>query len=217
MYAVAKLWRLDDDMGFLSSIARQGSGSACRSLFGGWVRWTVGSLADGSDSRASQVADHLHWPEMRVLVLVVSDKRKDVPSTDGMQRTVATSPMIPERVRVVPERMAAMEHAILERDYEAFAHLTMLDSDHFHELCHTTEPPIHYMNDVSRAVVALVRAYNAAPGGMKVRGAPSLTRPRGAPGLVPDTVGRSRTRSTLDRTPCCTCASNTCSRPWRCC
>ena len=103
MYAVAKLWQLDDNMQFLSTIARQGSGSACRSLFGGWVRWTVGELEDGSDSAASQVADHLHWPQMRVLVLVVSDKRKDVPSTDGMQRTVATCPMIPVSTRSTVE------------------------------------------------------------------------------------------------------------------
>jgi diphosphomevalonate decarboxylase len=95
VYAVAKLWNLDDDMEFLSSIARQGSGSACRSLFGGWVRWTMGQRDDGSDSTASQVADHLHWPDMRVLVLVVSDRRKEMPSTDGMQRTVASCPMIP--------------------------------------------------------------------------------------------------------------------------
>jgi diphosphomevalonate decarboxylase len=61
-----------------------------------------------------------------------------------------------------------MEEAILARDYESFAALTMLDSDHFHELCHTTDPPIHYMNEVSNAVVALVHAFNTTAGGRKV-------------------------------------------------
>ena len=51
--------------GQLSTIARQGSGSASRSLYGGFVKWQKGVKADGSDSIAIQVADENHWPEMR--------------------------------------------------------------------------------------------------------------------------------------------------------
>jgi diphosphomevalonate decarboxylase len=41
--------------GELSTIARMGSGSACRSLYGGFVRWEAGSRPDGTDSIAVQV------------------------------------------------------------------------------------------------------------------------------------------------------------------
>jgi diphosphomevalonate decarboxylase len=57
--------------GELSMVARQGSGSACRSLYGGFVAWNMGEKDDGSDSYAVQVAPESHWPEMRVIILVV--------------------------------------------------------------------------------------------------------------------------------------------------
>lgn len=59
---------LDED---LPSIARQGSGSACRSLYGGFVQWKAGTDDLGSDSTAIQIAPDTHWPDMRILILVV--------------------------------------------------------------------------------------------------------------------------------------------------
>ncbi|KAI8586251.1 mevalonate pyrophosphate decarboxylase [Geranomyces variabilis] len=146
----------------LSCLARLGSGSACRSLFGGFVAWNMGSAADGSDSVAEQVADESHWADMEALILVASDARKDTPSTAGMQLTVETSVLLQSRIRdVVPKRMEEMRAAIAAKDYDAFAELTMKDSNQFHAVCLDTFPPISYMNDVSRAVVHLITSYNA--------------------------------------------------------
>ena len=162
-YALAQVLNVETE---LSAIARRGSGSASRSMYGGWVKWVEGERADGTDSIAVQVAPHTHWPSMRVLVLVANDQKKHVSSSKGMQLTAATSPLIPDRLAMLPGRMAAMEKAILERDYATFADLTMKDSDNFHATCATTEPPIHYMTDVSRDVVKVVNAYNTAVGSL---------------------------------------------------
>ncbi|KAF7586770.1 diphosphomevalonate decarboxylase [Aspergillus hancockii] len=163
--AVADLYQLPQSPRDLSRIARQGSGSACRSLMGGYVAWRSGTLADGSDSLAEEVAPASHWPEMRALVLVVSAEKKDVPSTEGMQTTVATSNLFATRAAtVVPERMAAIETAIQNRDFPAFAEITMRDSNSFHATCLDSWPPIFYMNDVSRAAVRLVHDINNAVG-----------------------------------------------------
>ncbi|KAK0712383.1 GHMP kinase [Lasiosphaeria miniovina] len=163
--AIADLYELPASPSELSLIARQGSGSACRSLFGGYVAWRMGDAADGSDSLADQVAEASHWPEMRAVVLVVSAAKKGVSSTSGMQQTVATSGLFQERItNVVPRNMEAMEKSIKERDFSAFAQVTMRDSNSFHATCADTYPPIFYMNDVSRAAIRAVEAINTAAG-----------------------------------------------------
>jgi diphosphomevalonate decarboxylase len=120
---------------------------------------------DWSDSLAEQVADEHHWPELRALILVVSDEKKDTSSTAGMSTSVATSTLLPHRISdVVPQRMIDIEKAFLQKDFEAFGPLTMKDSNQFHAVCMDTYPPIFYMNDISRMVVRIVHAYNAWAG-----------------------------------------------------
>jgi len=163
--AIADLYKLPDGASELSLVARQGSGSACRSLFGGYVAWRMGEAADGSDSRAQQIATAAAWPEMRALILVASAAKKGVASTAGMQQTVATSGLFTKRVSdVAPLNMVAMEEAILGKDFERFAEVTMKDSNSFHATCADTYPPIFYMNDVSRAAIRAVESINTAAG-----------------------------------------------------
>src|SRR5690625_4510316 len=50
----------------LSILARRGSGSAARSIFGGFVRMNPGIQEDGSDAFAEQRYDENHW-DLRVL------------------------------------------------------------------------------------------------------------------------------------------------------
>jgi diphosphomevalonate decarboxylase len=163
--AIADLYELPSTPTELSKIARQGSGSACRSLFGGYVAWQKGEAEDGSDSMAAQVAPASHWPEIRALILVVSAEKKGISSTAGMQATVNTSQLFKTRAEVVvPRHMELMEKAIKEKDFESFAKVTMMDSNSFHATCLDTFPPIFYLNDTSRAVIRAVGAINEHAG-----------------------------------------------------
>lgn len=165
--SVAKLMNAKEEYeGQLSTIARQGSGSACRSLYGGFVAWRMGgSKPDWSDSLAQQVADENHWPELRALILVVSDAKKDTSSTAGMSTSVATSELLKHRAAsVVDKRMEAIEKAYLEKDFATFGQITMADSNQFHATCLDTYPPIFYMNDISRSAIRLVHVYNTWAG-----------------------------------------------------
>ena len=106
VYALCQLYGVQGD---ISCLARQGSGSACRSVYGGFVRWHMGNLNDGSDSIASVVKDADHWPDMRCLILVAADSKKKVPSSVGMKLSVETSPFLKYRAKeIVPDRAEEM-------------------------------------------------------------------------------------------------------------
>eukprot|EP01065_Artemidia_motanka_P035968 TRINITY_DN43873_c0_g1_i1.p1 TRINITY_DN43873_c0_g1~~TRINITY_DN43873_c0_g1_i1.p1 ORF type:complete len:409 (+),score=150.52 TRINITY_DN43873_c0_g1_i1:58-1227(+) len=163
-FALTQLLRVPGDV---STLARIGSGSACRSVYGGLVKWLRGS-GDGPDCVAQQFVDHKYWPELQVLCLVVKAEEKDTPSTVGMKRSVETSPAMAARVSTrVPDRMARVSDAIKARDFPTFAQITMDDFEDFREVCATTQPPINYWTDRSREIIALVNAFNGHHGGLR--------------------------------------------------
>ncbi|XP_047139752.1 diphosphomevalonate decarboxylase isoform X1 [Hydra vulgaris] len=144
-----------------SIIARLGSGSACRSMYGGFVKWQKGELSDGTDSIAVQVASENHWHGLRVLILVVSSQEKSISSTEGMRRSVKSSPFLQYRVeQCVDERLKLMEEAIQSQNFELFAEITMKESNQLHAVCQDTYPPIIYMNSISHEIVQLITAFN---------------------------------------------------------
>ncbi|AQK75763.1 diphosphomevalonate decarboxylase MVD2, peroxisomal isoform X1 [Zea mays] len=165
VFTLGKLMNAKEDYGELSSIARQGSGSACRSIYGGFVKWCMGEKDDGSDSIAVQLADETHWNDLVIIIAVVSSKQKETSSTSGMRDSVETSPLLQYRAQtVVPGRVLKMEEAIKNRDFESFAKLTCADSNQFHAVCLDTSPPIFYMNDTSHRIISLVEKWNHSEG-----------------------------------------------------
>lgn len=161
----AALVRAFESTADVSVLARIGSGSACRSAYGGFVKWMMGSDPTGADCRAVQFVDQTYWPGMTVLCAVLKGEKKDVSSTSGMQLSLTTSPMMPERIAsVVPRRMDEVSAAVTARDFERFAEITMLDSDDLQAVCATTEPKIQYATEDSYAIIRLVHALNAAKG-----------------------------------------------------
>ena len=162
VYALCELFEVTSDR---SVLARMGSGSACRSVFGGFVEWRMGRNPDGSDSAAKQLFPASHWPQLHVLILVANDARKKVPSSKGMKLSVETSQLLKHRAEVlVPETMKEMKEAIEAKNLAKFAELTMKDSNQLHAVCLDTFPPCVYMNGTSHSVAELVHEVNEAAG-----------------------------------------------------
>lgn len=133
------------------------------------VHWSKGVLENGMDSIAKQIVPASHWPEMRVIILVVNNEKKKYSSTSGMKTSVETSQLLKHRAEVVvPQRICTMIEAIKSRDFETFADITMRDSNQMHAVTLDTYPPCVYMNDVSHAIADLVHTYNQIKSSNKV-------------------------------------------------
>jgi diphosphomevalonate decarboxylase len=149
----------------LSRLARLGSGSASRSIFGGFVLWRAGSRSDGRDSYARSLYGERHWPELAdVVALVENAPVKGVRSAEAMQATVRTSPDYPGRLDQLPSRIGRIVRAIGARDAKRLFPLVMEECDSFRNVCETTRPPLDYLTPASRAVLAEVRELNRRAG-----------------------------------------------------
>jgi len=149
----------------LSQLARFGSGSAARSVFGGFVEWRAGRRADGADCYARPLFGPRHWPELVDLVVLVRGAPvKEVRSMEAMQWTVATSPEYSRRLAEVPPRLAGIRAAIARRDPDRLFPLIMEECDSFRSVCETTRPSLDYLTVTSRAVLTEVRAFNRERG-----------------------------------------------------
>lgn len=129
----------------------------------------MGSDPKGTDSIARPIVPATHWPEMRILILVVNDSKKKVSSAVGMKRTLMTSEFMKYRVeKLLSPRVHEMEQAIKNKNFESFAELTMKDSNQLHAACLDAYPPCVYMNDTSHLIVELIHLYNSASNRTKV-------------------------------------------------
>ncbi len=127
----------------LSVIARQGSGSACRSIYGGYVEWDMGTRADGRDSVAKQLLDEKEW-KLTILSTIVAPERKKVSSRDGMKRTVETSPYYQGWLNTVSYDLMEAKSAIKERDFQRLGEVMESNSLKMHATMLGARPPILY-------------------------------------------------------------------------
>ncbi|MGC4117709.1 MAG: diphosphomevalonate decarboxylase [Myxococcales bacterium] len=146
----------------LSILARRNSGSACRSVEGGFCEWKRGEASDGSDSFAVQVAPESHWPELRMVVVVTSSKAKEVSSRDGMKHTVQTSPFYPAWVGMVDGDLAEARAALLSCDLERLGAVAERNAWRMHATGMGAVPPVVYMRSATLAVVEELPALRAS-------------------------------------------------------
>lgn len=145
----------------LGILARQGSGSAPRSLFGGFVEMHRGSRADGDDAYAEPLLAPDVWP-LTVLVAVTSEHEKATGSTSGMSSSAATSPYHQAWIDQQPSDLAAMREAIASRDFARVGELTEASCFKMHADMLATRPALLYWKPATIAAIDAVRDLRAS-------------------------------------------------------
>lgn len=136
-----------------SILARRGSGSAARSVQGGFVRWNRGTRRDGGDSYGEQLFGARHWPSLRLLVGMVSREEKEVKSRDGMRSTVETSPYYPAWAKDAEAEVRTIIPFIARRDLEAVGEIAEKNAWRMHATAFAADPPLCYLKPETLAVI----------------------------------------------------------------
>ena len=140
----------------LSALARVGSASAARALWGGFSTLEAGSECAGGAFPED------HWPELRLLVAVTSRRRKPMPSRDAMLHVAATSPYYPAWVATAEATFQAALEAVRARDLQRLgphmraSYLRMFGS------MFAADPPINYLLPQSLRVLEVLEELRAA-------------------------------------------------------
>jgi len=161
--AAAASWAagLDFSPKELSILARQSSGSACRSVEGGFCEWRRGEDPEGLDSHAVQVAPQTHWPELRMIVVVCADEAKEISSREAMKRCVETSPYFEGWVRCATEDLEVARKALLAKDLPKLGSVAERNAWRMHACAMAADPPIIFWRSMTLAVIEMVEAMRA--------------------------------------------------------
>jgi diphosphomevalonate decarboxylase len=149
---------LDLSQADLSRLARTGSGSACRSIPGGFVEWRAGD--DDETSYAYSIAPPEYW-DLTDCVAIVSLAHKPIGSTEG-HALASSSPLQAARVNDAPRRLDLCRRAIRDRDFEAFSEVVELDSNLMHAVMMTSNPPLLYWEPATLAIIHAMQAWRSS-------------------------------------------------------
>lgn len=154
---------LDLSLSDLSVLARMGSGSACRSIFGGFVQWRAGEAPDGHDSHAVPILPPEAW-DVRMLVAVLADRPKSRGSRDAMNHTVATSPYFAAWAQSVPGDLERALRAIERRDLADLGEVAESNALRMHATMLGARPPVLYW--LPETIAAMHRVWELRDGGL---------------------------------------------------
>ena len=151
---------LDPDPRALSILARQGSGSAARSIYGGIVAMHRGERSDGLDAFAECVLAADEWP-LEVVVAITEHRAKTINSSIGMGATAERSDFYQAWLDHAERDLGALRDAVAARDFATLGELAEHSCLKMHGLMLSARPGLIYWNAATVAAMHAVRALRA--------------------------------------------------------
>lgn len=143
-----------DDLS-LSRFARRGSGSACRSIFGGFVEWEKGH--DDLSSYAKPVPSDSFEDNLAMVFVLINDQKKEVSSRNGMRRTVETSSFYQGWLDSVEGDLYQLKQAIKTKDFQLLGETMERNGLKMHGTTLAAQPPFTYWSPDSLKAMDAVR------------------------------------------------------------
>lgn len=151
--ALNSLFELNFDKENLTKLARLGSGSASRSIYGGFVEWNKGS--DHETSYAVKIDDGDF--DIAMIILVLNEEKKEISSRVAMKQTVETSPLYPSFVESSKDDIKNIKKAIKERDFDTIGKIAEHNAMKMHATMLGSNPPILYLKEKSIKAINKVK------------------------------------------------------------
>lgn len=140
------------DLDALANLAGRSSGSAARSLFGGFVELENRD----TDIAVSTLCDADKWP-LTVVVAITETRPKAVGSTEAMEISRKTSPFYSNWVGRQNEDLKTARDAILRRDFEQLAAIAEHNCLKMHSIMWASRPPVVYWNSSTMRCLQTIR------------------------------------------------------------
>jgi|SRR3989344_1359148 len=137
----------------LSILSRQGSGSSCRSIPGGFVEWLKGDKSEESYAYSLYRADY--W-DIIDIVVVLTEKEKEVATSEG-QTFVQTSPFYERRLSLLDNKIALLKKAMRKKDFTGFGEIVEAEALELHAIMLTSHPSLLYWYPTTVSVMQEVK------------------------------------------------------------
>lgn len=147
-----------------SFIARLGSGSACRSVYGGLTTWGKSTLANSSNEIAIPLKDtHTVFDDFQDTILLIERGQKEVSSTVG-HGLMHNNPYAETRFKQAQDHTNQLNKILKSGNLEAFGALVESEALTLHGMMMTSTPYFMLMKPNTVAVIHDLWAYRKATG-----------------------------------------------------
>jgi diphosphomevalonate decarboxylase len=144
----------------MATLARRGSGSACRSFWGGIVEWLPGDAADRQCT--GQIYDEHYWALMDTVILI---SRKEKPTSSSSAHDHAwSSPFFGPRLAGIAERHQALHAALAARSMEMLGPIIEQEALEMHAVMMSAEPSTRFFGEETAAFLSWLRVVRQREG-----------------------------------------------------
>lgn len=154
-YALVKLLKPDLSLKEVSRLTRRGSGSSCRSIFGGFVLWNKGDSDE--TSYATPIDEHPSF-DVATTFIVFKDSPKEISSREGMEICVQTSKTFKQWVDIAEEDILLIEKAIKENDFSELGSIAEVNCLAMHQTTIDATPSFSYFTPDTMHAIRIIRS-----------------------------------------------------------